>query len=279
MEFSKDLLIPSDSGYCFPFMPGKDDNISIILDYGEQINPSTGQKFNHTGVDLSIRKGCPLLACADGMVTGVGNDVVHEKTVTVRYANFYVTYGHVSEVLREYGERVRASEEVARGGSFLHLGVLFKGEVIDPNEFLDIIAANINEIETLGRDMHDEHPKPGNTIYDRYADSISVLIVRFFPSYMSDMRTGVYRPSAAFEEKLRSLFVSSASQNYFYEEVPTVANPLGLSDRAAPLSAKAQELLLTDFLHYVAVRHHVFVPDWTDEQKKKLFQMAMVETC
>ena len=279
MEYSKDMLIPSDSGYSFPFVPGKNEPVSVILDYGEQINPSTGEKFNHSGIDLSVPKDQPLLACADGMVTGLGNDDVHGRTITVRYGNFYVTYGHVKAYLKEYGDRVAARDNIARSGSFVHFGVLYKGETIDPNEFLDLIAANINALEVLGKDMKSDEAMPTNTEYDRYADSISVLLVRFFGSYMSDLRTGTYRPSPAFEEKMRNLFVSTASQNYFYEQMPTVTNPLGLTDRAAPLASKAQDLLLTDFLHYVAVKHHVFVQDWTDEQKKKLFRKAMVESC
>jgi hypothetical protein len=279
MEYSKDLIIPSDSGYCFPFVAFEDNPVSVILDYGEQINPSTGQKFNHTGIDFSVSKGSPLYALADGMVTGIGDDDVHGHTITARYGNFYVIYGHVSECLREYGERVRARDVIARSGSFVHLGVLYKGEVIDPKEFIDLIAANINELESLGEMMHSDKQNPTNTEYDQFSDEISVLFVRYFPSYMSALRTGTYRPSETFEEKMRSLFVSSASQNYFYEKAPTVANPLGLTDRAAPLVAKAQDLLITDFLHYVAVTHHIFISDWTDEQKKKLFSKAMVVSC
>lgn len=218
MEYSKDLIIPSDSGYCFPFVALEGNPVSVILDYGEQINPSTGQKFNHTGIDFSVSKGSPLYALADGMVTGIGDDDVHGHTITARYGNFYVIYGHVSECLREYGERVRARDVIARSGSFVHLGVLYKGEVIDPKEFIDLIAANINELESLGEMMHSDKQNPTNTEYDQFSDEISVLFVRYFPSYMSALRTGTYRPSETFEEKMRSLFVSSASQNYFYEK-------------------------------------------------------------
>ena len=100
-------------------------------------------------------------------------------------------------------------------------------------------------------------------------------MTRYFPEYIDSLNNGSYKPSDEFNEKLRNLFVSTSSQNYFYEKMPTVANPLGLTERAAPLTSKATDLIITDFLHYVAVRHNVFPPGWSAEQKKKLFRKAM----
>lgn len=280
MKYSSDMFLPSDSGYGFPYALAKGETVSVVLGYGKQINPMTGEEFFHQGIDLSV-KHKPLLALADGMITGVAENETHGHTVVTRYGNYFVTYGHVSETLKGYGEKVTAGETIATSGDFLHFGVRFKGEFIDPNEFLDLIAANINQLELIGMTPKENLGNPVlnvKTEYDKDEKGISMLIIRFFTSYMTELRNGTYKPSQAFEQNLRTLFSESASQNYFYEKMPTVANPLGLTSRAEPLATKAEDMLLTDFLHYVAVRHHVFVPGWSDEQKKKLFRKAMVQT-
>ena len=41
MKYSVDMLLDSDSGYFFPFVVLEDEEVSVILDYGKQINPNT----------------------------------------------------------------------------------------------------------------------------------------------------------------------------------------------------------------------------------------------
>ena len=47
-----------------------------------------------------------------------------------------------------------------------------------------------------------------------------------------------------------------------------MANPLGLGHRALPLAGKVQNLLIRDFLNYLALRHEIFL-NTTDEELKK----------
>ena len=276
MKYSVDMLLDSDSGYFFPFVVLEDEEVSVILDYGKQINPNTGEQFFHKGLDFSA-KGKNLYAMATGMVTGVGSNDVHGNYIIARYGNFFVTYGHIASSAKEYGDKVKAGEIIAQSGNFLHFGVRFKGEDIDPNEFLDLINNNIMQLVSIGDNPvnFDKFRPKATTEYDKDSDSIEVLMTRYFPEYIDSLNNGSYKPSDEFNEKLRNLFVSTSSQNYFYEKMPTVANPLGLTERAAPVTSKATDLIITDFLHYVAVRHNVFPPGWSAEQKKKLFRKAM----
>lgn len=276
MKYSPDMFLDSRSGYVFPFTVEENDKISVILDYGEQIHPNTGEKFFHKGLDFSVRNK-PLYAMADGMVTGVGHNETHGNYIVVRYSNYFVSYGHISDTSKKYGDEVSAGEKIATAGDFLHFGVKFKGEDIDPNDFLDLIYANMQQLVAIGKNPENltEFRPTAKTEYDKYEKDIAPIMMRFFPEYMRDLHDGSYKPSPAFNDKLRELFTSTASQNYFYEEPPTMANPLGLSDRAAPLASRATDMIVTDFLHYVAVKHNVFVPGWTAEQKKKLFRKAM----
>ena len=55
MKYSVDMLLDSDSGYFFPFVVLEDEEVSVILDYGKQINPNTGEQFFHKGLDFSAK--------------------------------------------------------------------------------------------------------------------------------------------------------------------------------------------------------------------------------
>jgi hypothetical protein len=50
----------------------------------------------------------------------------------------------------------------------------------------------------------------------------------------------------------------SAMKNYFFETLPSMANPLGMGTRSIPLAEKVQNLLISDFLNYMALRHQIF---------------------
>ena len=41
-------------------------------------------------------------------------------------------------------------------------------------------------------------------------------------------------------------------KNYFFETLPSMANPLGMGMRSIPLAEKVQNLLIADFLNYMA---------------------------
>jgi hypothetical protein len=46
-------------------------------------------------------------------------------------------------------------------------------------------------------------------------------------------------------------------------------NPMGLGRRSVPLAEKVQNLLIEDFLSYLALQHGTYLSTWNDEVKKK----------
>jgi len=99
-------------------------------------------------------------------------------------------------------------------------------------------------------------------------------MTRYLPLYMDELRKGGYRPSGETEKTLQNVFVQSARKNYYFETLPSVTNPLGLSDRSVPLASKVQDLIIGDFLNYLAVRHSIFLSSWDESQKKKFLEAA-----
>lgn len=76
-----------------------------------------------------------LSALADGIVSGVANDSIHGISQTIRYGSYEVTYGHLSNVFAQFGQRVKAGQTVALSGDILHLETRFKDEELNPLEF------------------------------------------------------------------------------------------------------------------------------------------------
>ena len=233
MKYTQDMMLQSDSGYCMPFEEkGKD--VEMSLGYGKQKHPKTGEMFFHHGVDF---------------------------------------YSHLSNVFANYGTDVKAGQVVAVTADLLHMEVKYKGEELNPLEFLTMIYGNMKSLEqngtpgavpqfvTIDMDVH--------TKYDKDQKEIEDLMMRWFPDYMQDLSTGIYAIPEHTELALRNIFTMSAMKNYFFETLPSMANPLGMGTRSIPLAEKVQNLLIADFLNYMALRHQIFLSTMSQAVKKK----------
>ena len=49
------MILHSDSGYCMPFEEPRGKDVELSLGYGEQVHPTTGEKFFHHGIDFKAR--------------------------------------------------------------------------------------------------------------------------------------------------------------------------------------------------------------------------------
>ena len=272
MRYTEEMILQSESGYCMPFeeRPGKD--VELSLGYGEQTDPATGERYFHHGIDFNVR--CyTLSAVASGIVSGVGNDPALGICQTIRYGEYEMTYGHLSNVFAQFGQRVKAGQTVALSGDKLHIGVSFKGGELNPLEFLTMLYGNIRALRQAGGRDSDYLPDPEMTLktdYERDKREIEELMLRFLPHYMEDLQRGVYRLPEHTEQSLRHIFSVGAMKEYFYETMPSMANPLGLGRKAMPLACKVQNLLIADFLHYLALRHEVYLSTMDGEVKKTL---------
>ncbi|MDD5862620.1 MAG: M23 family metallopeptidase [Prevotella sp.] len=267
----KDMMLESANGYMMPFALGDEEELQETLGYGQQTHPQTGQQFFHHGIDYAV-KGKDLYALADGLVIGAGNDSIHENYIITKYGKYEVTYGHVAEAYTPYGTPVKPGQVIAKAGNFLHIGVRFDGQDLDPQELLAVVWANIQQLAAMGiqQDPKDKlfDGKEVKTKYDADANEIMLMMLRFLPVYLNEIRTGEYVPSQNTENDLRDIYTSASAKNYYYETIPTLSNPLGMTSRALPLIEKVQNLLIGDFLNYMALRHGRYVSTWSEDQKK-----------
>ena len=193
----------------------------------------------------------------------------HGICQTIRYGQYEVTYGHLANVFAQFGRQVKAGQTVAMSGDLLHVGVRFKGEEMDPLEFLAMLYGNIKAMQEAGGDsfsgIYDTAPETG---YEQDREEIERLMFRFLPLYMDDLRLGRYAVPEHTEQSLRNIFTTGAMKEYFYERMPSMANPLGLGQKALPLVCKVQNLLIADFLNYLALRHGVYLSTMGGDLKK-----------
>ena len=277
MQFTQEMILHSDSGYCMPFEERNGD-VQMSLGYGKQKHPQTGETFFNHGVDFKVNNYL-LSAVATGKVTGLGNDAVHGIYQVTRYGDYEVIYSHLSNVFANYGKEVKAGQVIAVSGSSLHIEVKYKGEELNPLEFLTMIYSNLKVME--------QHGRPGaapqfvtldmdvRTAYDKDQKEIEDLMMRFFPDYMTDMSKGIYVLPEHTELALRNIFTMSAMKHYFFETIPSMANPLGMGAKSIPIAERVQNLLIADFLNYLALRHQIFLSSMSAVEKKKAQDRAI----
>ena len=116
----------------------------VTSSFGFRVSPFTGQREFHQGFDISTRKGTPILATADGVVTFAGNKGLLGKTVIIDHGHGMVTrYGHCSKFLKKRGEKVKRWEPIALVGNtgrstgpHVHYEVRLNGIPVNPYKYI-----------------------------------------------------------------------------------------------------------------------------------------------
>ncbi|MDR2509540.1 MAG: M23 family metallopeptidase [Spirochaetaceae bacterium] len=112
----------------------------ITSRYGYRINPVSGRRAFHTGVDLSGVTGVPIKAAMSGRVTTAGyNDIFGNYVVIAHHSNYRTLYGHMSSIRAKRGAYVRTGEIIGyvgntgqSTGSHLHFTVYKNGVTVNP---------------------------------------------------------------------------------------------------------------------------------------------------
>ena len=157
-------------------------------------------------------------------------------------------------------------------GDSLHIEVKYQDEEINPMEFLTMIYGNIKmllqtgkiatpEFETIDMDVP--------TDYDDDSEEIERLMLQWYPSYLADLANGDYLLPTQTEMSLRNIFSWAAVRQFFFRTIPHLGNPGGLDESSVPLACKAQNLLIGDFLNYLAIRQQIYLSTLADGLKKK----------
>jgi murein DD-endopeptidase MepM/ murein hydrolase activator NlpD len=98
------------------FWPTKGGRISSY--FGRRDDPFTGVPTNHSGVDIAINYGAPVLSAGDGVVSATGFNAILGNYIRIDQGQGYAAvYGHLSAILTKPGRRVLAGQTIGKVGS------------------------------------------------------------------------------------------------------------------------------------------------------------------
>ena len=130
------------SGFCSPV--GVNWRSIVTSEFGGRLDPITGKRDGHTGMDLAVPTGTPVRAALPGTVRVAKYDSSYGYYVTIGHENGLLTlYGHNSRLLVHPGQVVQAGDVISLSGStgrstgpHLHFEVRVNGQRTNPRYYL-----------------------------------------------------------------------------------------------------------------------------------------------
>jgi murein DD-endopeptidase MepM/ murein hydrolase activator NlpD len=116
----------------------------IASEFGVRLNPITGKRHMHAGVDIAAELGTEVVAPADGEVSFVGQFEDLGLAVVVNHGTSRVLtrYGHLSRANVRLGDKVKKGQTIAFTGNsghstgpHLHYEVWVKNAAVNPRDF------------------------------------------------------------------------------------------------------------------------------------------------
>jgi len=112
--------------------------------YGHRVDPITGKRAWHNGVDFAGKNGSDVIAVAAGVVVYSGQRNGYGQMVEINHGSGYSTrYGHHKELIVKAGDIVRKGEVIGLMGSsgrstgpHVHFEVFKNGRIVDPAAYI-----------------------------------------------------------------------------------------------------------------------------------------------
>jgi len=122
----------------------RDASSWVTSNFGYRLSPFTQRREFHKGYDISGRKGTPILATADGVVTFAGKKGLLGNAIVIDHGHGIITrYGHCDEFLKKRGDKVKRWEPIALMGNtgrstgpHVHYEVHLNGIPVNPEKYI-----------------------------------------------------------------------------------------------------------------------------------------------
>lgn len=116
----------------------------VTSHFGYRIDPFSGRRAFHKGMDISARKGAPIVSPAEGVVSFAGPYGSFGNTVMVFHGYGISTlYAHAEDVLVRAGQRISRGDILGTVGNtgrstatHLHYEVIVHGVRVDPRKYI-----------------------------------------------------------------------------------------------------------------------------------------------
>ncbi|HZF32174.1 MAG TPA: M23 family metallopeptidase [Candidatus Angelobacter sp.] len=121
------------------------DNYQLMSGFGERLDPFTGQRAMHAGLDLKNDLGTPVLATAPGTVIYADWMRDYGRVVEIDHGlGIHTRYAHLKAITVKVGQKVEFRQEVGKLGNsgrstgpHLHYEVQVNGKPQDPMNFME----------------------------------------------------------------------------------------------------------------------------------------------
>ena len=108
--------------------------------YGYRIDPFTGRKAFHHGIDLAVPENTKVFSCGSGKVIEATYNRTNGNYVIIDHENGYKSYyGHLSRVSVKFGNHVIKGQIIGLSGNtgmstgpHIHYQLSLDGKTIDP---------------------------------------------------------------------------------------------------------------------------------------------------
>ncbi len=116
----------------------------VTSNFGYRQSPFTDRREFHKGLDIATRKGEPIVATANGVVTYSGPKGGLGNLIVVDHGHGMVTrYGHALKLLKNRGDTVKRGDIVATVGNtgrstgpHVHYEVVLNGIPVNPEKYI-----------------------------------------------------------------------------------------------------------------------------------------------
>ena len=119
---------------------------------GLRVNPITGRREFHDGIDIAAPIGTPIVAPRDGTVLATGRSPSFGIFLRLQHPDGYISFmAHLHGVNVSEGDSVRQGERIAYSGNtghstgpHLHFGLFRYGQFVNPIDYVDLpVSANL----------------------------------------------------------------------------------------------------------------------------------------
>jgi murein DD-endopeptidase MepM/ murein hydrolase activator NlpD len=114
------------TGISWP-LPG---HTKISSYFGGRADPITGKQADHSGIDIPVPEGTPVLSASNGTVVFAGWNDAYGNVVIIESGQYNILYGHNSKLLVTTGQTVQQGQQISLAGTtgrstgpHLHFGI------------------------------------------------------------------------------------------------------------------------------------------------------------
>ena len=112
----------------------------VTSKYGTRIDPFTGRKAFHSGIDLAVPENTEVFSCGSGKVIETAYNRTNGNYIIIDNENNYQSYyGHLSRILVKQGDKVIKGQIIGLSGNtglstgpHIHFQISFDGKSINP---------------------------------------------------------------------------------------------------------------------------------------------------